>query len=597
MSNNISEELKAFLNNDEIQLEIVGSNDKRILVEAPAGCGKTKILVAKLVHIIKEKHINYPKKILCLTFSVNAAHKIKKDINENTDIFFRNKKISFNEFVKVTNYHGLCRQILGKYGYLIHENLRDISNFEAFDDSDRNNILRYNSEITEENLSSIMTFSRIIKKEIEGNYSEGIDKYNENIIQFFITNKRITFSGIITITIHLLKNYPEIKKFYNNYFSYIVIDEYQDTNILGTKLLTELISEDTNLIFLGDSLQRIYGFIGAIKDLINTSESHFRMKKYKLEKNYRFKDNPQMLLLDRNIRRNAENINNPQIEENSLIELNYFTNYSSEAKWIVNESTKKLEEGTIAILTKQRNRNFDEIIQYLNKNSTPYFYALFSDDDPYYIQFHHYCTKEFLTLLDDNNGKINKALLSNFIKIIETKYNSNSIPAIQSVLELLRIFINGIFTEYSKLSIEEKKEMILETLNNKLLKSNIEFIKNKIILSTVHGAKGLEWDFVFLPDMEKNNFPNYYGLCKECSSLNKTYDDCVCIRDINEENTNKIYEELSVFYVAITRARKNVIFSSSQTLLDAKGKEIETNISCLLYLKGIKVKYIKVKEH
>lgn len=93
----------------------------------------------------------------------------------------------------------------------------------------------------------------------------------------------------------------------------------------------------------------------------------------------------------------------------------------------------------------------------------------------------------------------------------------------------------------------------------------MEFLNTSIIISTVHAAKGLEWDYVILPDMEKDSFPNWYGLCGRCKNGN----DCnfVMTKDIEKS----FFEELSVFYVAVTRAKKQVFFTASHKQLTNRG--------------------------
>ena len=131
------------------------------------------------------------------------------------------------------------------------------------------------------------------------------------------------------------------------------------------------------------------------------------------------------------------------------------------------------------------------------------------------------------------------------------------------------------------MSNEEKISLIKDTFESNGLKQYVEFVNTKIIISTVHGSKGLEWDFVILPDMESFSFPNYYGLCGYCGcSAN-------CNLKITKEIENKFLEELSVFYVAVTRGRKQVYFSASKTQLDSKNEIKSRNISCLLNLPGI----------
>ena len=108
----------------------------------------------------------------------------------------------------------------------------------------------------------------------------------------------------------------------------------------------------------------------------------------------------------------------------------------------------------------------------------------------------------------------------------------------------------------------------------------MEYLDTSIIISTVHAAKGLEWDYVILPDMEKDSFPNWFGLCCKC----KHSDDCNLVLDKNMEQS--FLEELSVFYVAVTRAKKQVYFTASKTQLTTKGI-FQKNYSCFMRLPGI----------
>lgn len=126
--------------------------------------------------------------------------------------------------------------------------------------------------------------------------------------------------------------------------------------------------------------------------------------------------------------------------------------------------------------------------------------------------------------------------------------NNNSI--VSSLLILLEAFWGRIFSHYSFFSNEDKVALIKDTFENNGLKQYIEFVGKDIIISTVHAAKGLEWDFVILPDMEQDSFPNWFGLCGKCVCKNN------CKLIITDKNDSAFLEELSVFYVAVTRARK-----------------------------------------
>jgi len=76
------QKLRELHSGDEKQLEVIFSESKRLIVEAPAGCGKTKTMISKVAYLLATGKISHPKKILALTFSVNAAYKIKKELAE-----------------------------------------------------------------------------------------------------------------------------------------------------------------------------------------------------------------------------------------------------------------------------------------------------------------------------------------------------------------------------------------------------------------------------------------------------------------------------------------------------------------------------------
>lgn len=106
------------------------------------------------------------------------------------------------------------------------------------------------------------------------------------------------------------------------------------------------------------------------------------------------------------------------------------------------------------------------------------------------------------------------------------------------------------------------------------------------MVSTIHGAKGLEWEYVFLPDMEQYVFPNFYSLCGKCNFNYNSIREHRCILSPNDIIVEDFLELLSVFYVAVTRAKKQIYFSASKKRYGYKG-ETNSNISCLLSLPGI----------
>ena len=105
---------------DERQLEIIFSEEPRIIVEAPAGYGKTTTMISRIAYLYATGKIPNPKKVLGLTFSVNAALKVKREIAKKLPQYIgtSNNPVLVEERVTVTNFHGFCKMVLRKYGYL-----------------------------------------------------------------------------------------------------------------------------------------------------------------------------------------------------------------------------------------------------------------------------------------------------------------------------------------------------------------------------------------------------------------------------------------------------------------------------------------------
>ncbi len=580
----VKEKIIARHQGDEKQLEVIFSPANRLLVEAPAGYGKTNTMVSKIAYMIATKQIPNPKRLLALTFSVNAAYKIKKDVTQQVPLLLADTglDISTSDKIFVSNYHGFSRSVLKKYGSVFHSNLKSIDTLQSLDDSDVKRTQTSVKGLSYEDAIFLSEFSDALKKGDSAFLETNLEKYCSVIIKDLLPQGFISYNAILTLTLLLFKKYPNVLAFYTKYYSTLLVDEYQDTNILSFEIIKSLITANTKVILLGDSLQRIYGFIGAVENLLSISEHQFALTKIELSKNYRFASNPEMLRLDNNIRRNAENTGSPNITEEAVIKLNIADTQSDESLNVVKLSLAILEkypESKVAILVKQRGPNVNSIIGTFEHNKISYFYGLFTDEDANYLSFHRKCLYDFIELIRIKET-ITKKLAKEHISIVTKHFSESSDSLIEALISLLDIFWNKLFVDFSFLSNEEKINLIKDTFEHNGLKQYIEFINTNIIISTVHAAKGLEWDYVILPDMEQDSFPNYHGLCGSC----KCRKDCNII--INGENESKFLEELSVFYVAVTRARKQVFFTASKK--ETKG--YNKNLSCFLKLPGITFK-------
>lgn len=584
---------------DNEQLKAIFSDAKRLIVEAPAGYGKTKTMISKIAYILTAGKLPNPKKILALTFSVNVAYKIKKDVSEQLPMLLESGKFSparINGRIFISNYHGFCRHVLKLYGYLIHENLKNIDTIRSIDDSDIRTMTNLGIGLAYGDAKELSDLCDAIK-DVKGKYiNDYLVSYLTKVKSYLLPNDYITYNSIILFTLQLFNDYPEIRRFYNRYFPIVIVDEFQDTNIINYALLKCLVSDHTQAVFIGDQLQRIYGFIGAVPNLMQRAKEKFGMEEIKFKENYRFKDNRRMRILDKNIRLNAENPHEPDISNNAVVDLEIFEGQEEEAEWVRKKILDIAEQDNnvkVAVLVRGRGRNVQKIMDSFENGNVDYFYGLYTDEDMHYINFHRECLNIFTSHIKGND-RITKLNLKRFYHQVWQKYKlEQNLPVIQSLLDLLKIFLDRLTDKYYFLTNEDKIIFILDTLENRALKQQMEYVEKNVILSTVHGAKGLEWDYVILPDMEQYVFPNYLSLCGACNFKCNNIRNGFCQLIYDSRIEKQFLDELSVFYVSVTRAKKNVYFSSSRKRIHYSGVEKDTYVSCLLSLPGIETCHSK----
>ena len=108
------------------------------------------------------------------------------------------------------------------------------------------------------------------------------------------------------------------------------------------------------------------------------------------------------------------------------------------------------------------------------------------------------------------------------------------------------------------------------------------------MLSTVHGSKGLEWDYVILPDMERSSFPSFLGLCKECMFGKDCHLDWQKIA-VGSKFDKLFHQEINIFMWLGLCARKKVYFTYSHLGINSRGEPRDNNISCFVQLPGLQM--------
>lgn len=192
---------------DEKQLEVIFSDSSRMIVEAPAGYGKTTTMISRLAYLFASGRIPNPKRILGLTFSVNAALKVKREVAEKLPSLLgsKNSPVAIGEKVTITNYHGFCKGILKKYGYLVSDALRkDINLFRAVGDSDIDGLVLLKMALTSTELQHLKEVELAVK-EARIPDTQTIHEYNEIVIRKLLPLDYITHNAVILFVWSIVK--------------------------------------------------------------------------------------------------------------------------------------------------------------------------------------------------------------------------------------------------------------------------------------------------------------------------------------------------------------------------------------------------------
>ncbi|HBN95738.1 MAG TPA: DNA helicase PcrA [Firmicutes bacterium] len=261
-----------------------------LLVIAGAGSGKTRVLTMRIAHLICEHQVP-PYRIAAVTFTNKAAQEMRERVEDligsrSADVF-------------MGTFHSLCVRILrtqvAKSGYE--------PNFQIFDQTDQLAVIR--ECLKELNLDP----KQVAPKQILGSIGKAKDelitpedypvsggdfwgqtvsrvygKYQEKLQR----SNALDFDDLIMATVQMFQKHPDVLRKYQERFRYILVDEYQDTNMAQYMLVRMLAQERGNICVVGDEDQSIYAFRGAdIRNILEFEKDFPGAAVVKLEENYR----------------------------------------------------------------------------------------------------------------------------------------------------------------------------------------------------------------------------------------------------------------------------------------------------------------------
>ncbi|MBQ7483579.1 MAG: UvrD-helicase domain-containing protein [Bacteroidaceae bacterium] len=618
---------------NQSQREAVLYNDGPSLVIAGAGSGKTRVLTFKIAYLMNLGLD--PSRILALTFTNKAAREMKERIAQEVG-YNRSKYLWMGTFHSI--FSRILRVEADKIGFT-----RD---FTIYDASDSKSLIK--SIIKEMGLDDKTykpsTIAGIIssaknhlvtpgayrsdRATVEADERARIPKAGL-LYQTYVDRCRkanaMDFDDLLAYTYFLFSKNEEVRRQYAERFEYVMVDEYQDTNVAQHKIVWELTKDKQRVCVVGDDAQSIYSFRGAnIENILGFTKQYNCAKVFKLEQNYR---STQTIVNAANsvIAKNSNQIDKNVFSENKIGEpIEVYNTYSDREEGITivkrlreyyNSGERSYKRFAILYRTNAQSRIFEDELMH---NNIPYriygglsFYqrkeikdiiaylrmAINPNDEEALKRVINYPARGIgeTTIkkvsacavsnevsmwnvlsepvkfgLDVNKGTLTK--LQNFqdlifgfqeaakqmnaseigLKIISesgilkdlyAEKNSESQDRLENIEELKNALASFV-EERQEQGIDEV--MLPDFLSDVSLISDLdesEDSEDKVTLMTIHSAKGLEFDTVFVVGMEENLFPSA----------------------MSYESPRAIEEERRLFYVAITRAEKNCVLSFARS--------------------------------
>ncbi len=377
-----------FLNElNDSQRKAVEYIDGASLVIAGAGSGKTRVLTYKIAYLLKKGL--QPSSVLALTFTNKAAREMKARIANMVGEHVA-------RYLWMGTFHSIFSRILRKHAEL----LGFTRNFTIYDTSDSNSLLKAivkELKLDEKTYKASAVHARIsyAKNNLmtPEAYAANTDMQKADLYAklprtsdiYTLYSARckkadaMDFDDLLLQTNLLFRNNPDILHFYQQSFAYILVDEYQDTNLAQYYIVKKLSELHERICVVGDDAQSIYSFRGAnIDNILQFKNAYNNTQTFKLEQNYRSTQNivnAANSLIKKNQKQIAKNVFSKKAEGNLIRILSSFTDL--EEGVVVAQNIKELKAiqnlnyADIAILyrTNAQSRVLEDA---LRKNFIPY---------------------------------------------------------------------------------------------------------------------------------------------------------------------------------------------------------------------------------
>ncbi len=581
------------------QKKIVESKGKNILVVACPGSGKTHTLISRYINLVTKENID-PSSIILITFTKKAG----MEMNQRITNILPHKPPYY-----VGSLHGLGFRLLQQFNKISYTVL-DESDSHIMIRQAADIILSQSNDLEDEEKCHIRKQIVYIYDKVSTNYPPNLQetiknlsissKYKQIITTILKEYKNIKkeqnlvdFNDLMISFCQLLGT-KKINGFIEG-IKYIFFDEYQDVNPVQNYILSCF--KKSNIMVVGDDAQAIYAFRGSSVRYIWEFEKNFEnVTTYYLEMNYR--STPSIVsffqdIISHNVNQFKKNVKSNMTENGMKPYIMCHNSQSDQYKWVADDIAKKRASGISLrdmVVLSRKNNSLDRLEHELIKHSIP---VIKSIGISLLNKQHIKDFIAFLTILTNPKSLIHwkriLALHKNIgtnraNEIIEmgtdvmesiSEYNTknsyllnfyNFMITIQNksmkdILYQVQNYLFELWENNGEKNMETRKDDMLsllmfmnkqsieEFINNIHLNLEIDNLDDCLFLSTVHGAKGLEWEHVYMIDVDCVNFPSI----RQSYYMNEI-DNCM--------------EERRLFYVAASRAKKYLSINFAQDLLN-----------------------------
>lgn len=546
------------------------------MVIAGAGSGKTKVLTTRAAYLLSEFAV-HPSSVLLVTFTNKAAQEMVERLERLTGT-----SLPFSG-----TFHRFCAKVLRVYGRYI-----DLTpGFSIFDEDDQMSLMT--ELIKDMGLSTKELKPRVALSMIgeaknalitpseyhataRGKYQEIVARLYPLYQRKLRSNDAVDFDDLLVETVRVLSEVETVREFYRTNFEHVLIDEYQDTNTAQLELTKLLLNDRHNLFVVGDFAQAIYSWRGAdYRNMLALQELYPDMKRYELSQNYRSTQN----ILDAASSVIAHNTSHPV--------LSLWTEAPGGEKILLYEGESDREEVTFVVssiskLLKTSDTDQIAILYRTNAQSRAFEESLLAYGIPYRLVggVRFYARKEvkdllaYLRLFSNEKDDVARTRIEKLgkrkavlffawledVKMKESLLNRPVLEILDRILEETQYLKNfdehdeedqgrleniaelrSVSAQYSDLSLFLETVSLVE---EEALRTRDDD-RTQVYLMSIHAAKGLEFEHVFLVGLEEGIFPHSRSLLDRL----------------------QMEEERRLCYVALTRAKKTLVLSFARRRL------------------------------